>query len=113
MATVLVENQLGSLTKRFRLPADLNSAKSFCNTALEGIYRIYAKSSQQGDMNDVSKAILSRILVLDRDTGKHYYIDCYLKDTVKSDDEIKKALAGWTGADDIIVLDFRPLIFGG
>lgn len=109
MATVMVENQLGSIVKRFRLPADDKTASSFCSQALEGIYRIYAKSGEQGDLN-VTEAILVRVLLRDRDTGKHFYLQFYAKPTVGKAD-IQKALSDWTGIDEIFILDFRHMKF--
>lgn len=110
MATTLVENQLGSLVKRFRLPADVKTALAFCKTALDGVYRVYAKTSEQGDINE-SEVILVKVLLRDKETGRHFYLQFYAKPTVTSSDEIKAILSGWTGVDEIFVLDFRRMRF--
>jgi len=109
MATVMVENILGGLVKRFRLPADAKTAANFCKVALEGLYKIYEKTGEQGDI-DVTEAILYRVLLRDRETGKHFYLDFYAKPTV-SEDDLKKALSSWTGIDEIIILDRRHMKF--
>jgi len=109
MATTLVENQLGSLVKRFRLPADVKTALAFCKTALDGVYRVYAKTGEQGDINE-TEVILVKVLLRDRETGKHFYLQFYAKPTVKKD-EVRAILSGWTGVDEIFILDFRRMKF--
>jgi len=110
MATVLVKNQLGGAVKHFRLPADVKTAQSFCSKALEGQYWIYTKTGESGKLTGDTEAILVRVLVRDRDTGKHWYLNFYAKPTVDKQDVVN-ALSGWAGADDIIILDFRRIKF--
>jgi len=110
MATVLVKNELGGMVKHFRLPADVKTAQTFCDKALEGRYWIYKKTGESGDLSGVNEAILVRVLIRDRETGKHWYLNFYAKPTVDKQDVIN-ALSGWTGADDIIILDFRRIKF--
>ena len=110
MATSMVRNQLGGIVKHFRLPADVKTAQAFCDKALQGTYQIFQKTGQSGDPNGVTEAILVKVLVRDRDTGKHYYLNFYAKPTVDKNDVVN-ALSDWTGADDIIILDFRRMKF--
>jgi hypothetical protein len=110
MATVLVRNQLGGLVKHFRLPADVKSAQAFCNEALQGTYQIFQKTGELGSPDGVAEAILVKVYIKDRDTGKHWFLNFYAKPTADKKDVVS-ALQGWTGADEIVILDWRPMKF--
>ncbi len=109
MATTLVRNQIGAIVKHFRLPADVEAAQQFCDLALEGKYWLYKKVSEQGSP-EVSEAILVKVLLRNNETGEHFYLTFYVKPTIDKE-EVKEALSGWTGIDDIIVLDYRKISF--
>jgi len=110
MATVLVRNQLGPLVKHFRLPADVKTAQTFCDSALEGTYQIFQKTGELGSPDGVTEAILVKVYVKDRNTGRVWFLNFYAKPTVDKKD-IVSALQGWTDADEIVILDWRPLKF--
>jgi len=107
--TVMVRNQVGTLTKTFRLPADVEDAQAFCESALEGVYRIYKKEGEQGDPR-VDQAILVRVMVRNNQTGQHWFLTFYAKPN-KDKQDIISALSQWPNADDIIILDFRRVQF--
>ncbi|ANE35644.1 hypothetical protein CIG11343_0583 [Campylobacter iguaniorum] len=93
MSKVLVRNKLGNKTFGFLLPADVDSASTFCANNLDGRYEIYQAK------DPIDKGVeggVNRVTVTGKnETGYKHTMTFYVKGSL-NEDEIRTALLNKT-----------------
>lgn len=104
----LVKNKLGTKTVSFRLPADDATAKTFCETFLDGEYAGFLKTGVEG--TDSATAYNDVTVMIKNTAGLKTYINMAVKST-KSEDDIYTALKDKTfngvKADELAIIKMR------